>query len=183
MQTTIERPARRAGATSHRLAKPVHNVDPLTPNPGLHNFVETPEGMSAAHTLAGEDVRKLRALASAEIDRLIAFLDETDGFTMDERETDSADDEPALGSIEDHPNPYLDGTDYPGCGRDQSYWAGGSTDDCEGDEHDGREPDDDEGGEAEKEDDEPSLGWTDVETRCGRYVNNGTDLEIDEVRA
>lgn len=151
-------------------------------------------------------LENLRREAEAEIERLIAFLDETDGYSSVEFEDDDAEpgdvamraalrrygpsaagsleeDEPSLGSIEDHPNPYLDGTDYPGCGRDQSYWAGGSTDDREGDEHDGREPDDDEGGEAEKEDDEPSLGWTDVETRCGRYVNNGNDLEIDEVRA
>lgn len=39
----------------------------------------------------------LRREAEAEIERLIAFLDETDGFTMDEREADPADDEPSLG--------------------------------------------------------------------------------------
>ncbi len=46
------------------------------------------------------------------------------------------DGEPSLGSVSN----YLD----------QRSWSIGGTDDAEGDEHDGREPDDS----------EPSLGWT-----------------------
>jgi len=129
------------------------------------------KGMSA--------LARLREEAAVEIERLIGFLDETE---PDPDLEDDGDDEPSLGSIEDHPNPYRDGTDYPGCGRDQSRWAGGSTDDREGDEHDGREPDDDEGGEAEREDCEPSLGWTTTEACCGRYagaVAGAIDLEED----
>ena len=74
-------------------------------------------------------------------------------------EQDDADAEPSLGSIEDHPNGYYDGSDASGHHRSQERWAAGNRDDCEGDEHDGAEPEN-EGGEAVKEDDEPSLGWT-----------------------
>lgn len=45
---------------------------------------------------ARQRVKKLRERASAEIDRLIAFLDVSDGYTMDEREADG-DFEPGLG--------------------------------------------------------------------------------------
>jgi len=109
-----------------------------------------------------------------------ARQDVSQGSTCD-GESDDGDDEPSLGSVEDHPNPYRDGTDYPGYGRDQRRWAAGNADDREGDEHDGREPDHDEGGESEKEDDEPSLGWTDREVAFGSYpdVNGCCDLEED----
>ena len=52
------------------------------------------------------------------------------------------------------------------------------------DEHDGGEPED-EGGEAVKEDDEPSLGWT-IDgcmtglQGCDRWGNIVCDLEADE---
>ena len=42
----------------------------------------------------------------------------------------------------------------------QGQWSDGGTDDTE-DEHDGREPD---------VEDEPELGWTDLQARTGRYV-------------
>jgi hypothetical protein len=63
-------------------------------------------------------------------------------------ELDDCDDEPSLGSLSSH-GPY-----------DQSAWGrpGEGGIDAE-DEHDGSEPED-EGGEAEREDHEPSLGWT-----------------------
>ncbi|MCK1603925.1 hypothetical protein IVB02_21410 [Bradyrhizobium sp. 166] len=75
---------------------------------------------------------KLRATARAEIDRLIAFLDASDGYVMNELEAEEA--EPSLASLD--------------CRIDQTNWAGGGSADLE-DEEDGREPGDDE---------EPSLG-------------------------
>ncbi|WP_457492184.1 hypothetical protein [Tardiphaga sp. P5_C7] len=89
------------------------------------------------------------------------------GWSSD-RELDDADDEPSLGSIENHPNGYQDS----GITRSQEHWAGGNTDEredvCEdeGAEHDGREPD---------VDDEPSL--------CGIHADGlaggDRDLEAD----
>jgi hypothetical protein len=76
----------------------------------------------------------------------------------------SAEDEPALGSIEDHPNWY-DG--HRRRDRNQEHWASGNRDDREGDEHDGREPD---------VDDEPSLANTPREDAFG-VMASGTDLE------
>lgn len=66
-------------------------------------------------------------------------------------EEDQSDREPSLGSVEDHPNGYCDGSDVHRYGRTQERWAGGNRDDREGCEHDGSEPD---------VEDEPSLGWT-----------------------
>jgi hypothetical protein len=88
-------------------------------------------------------LRKLRAKAADEIDRLLEFLDAVDDTDVDSQCDDDpidADDdaEPALGSI----NPTIGGT--------QAGWAFGSDDDTE-QEHDGAEPD---------VDDEPSLGST-----------------------
>jgi hypothetical protein len=50
-------------------------------------------------------VARLRKQAALEIDRLVEFLDRTDGYSNDEREDDdeddgSADDEPSLGSLD-----------------------------------------------------------------------------------
>ncbi len=79
------------------------------------------------------------------------------------REDDDAgeangDDEPSLGSLEDHPNGYYDGSDHTG--RSQERWAHGNPcgSDCEGDEHDGWEPD---------VDNEPSLCRIHVECNGG----------------
>ena len=98
---------------------------------------------------------RLREEASHEIEKLIALLDTLDAPEADlEPDCDaeiSEDDEPSLGSVENHPNPFRSINQ-----GDQTSWAAGTNFgifnvDCEGDEHDGSEPD---------EDDEPSLGWT-----------------------
>lgn len=73
------------------------------------------------------------------IDALTAFLDEADGDTDDE---DDGADEPSLAGR---------GATYDAEYFNQEAYASGSNDDCEGDEHDGREPDVDE---------EPSLAHT-----------------------
>lgn len=122
---------------------------------------------------------RLRKEASAEIERLIAFLDASDPYVMTELE-EQQDSEPSLGWLSDgRTSPFgddleLDDADdedngdgepslgsierHPSCygvhGRnssgDQTAWTDGDTRDLE-DEHDGAEP---------GEDDEPSLGWT-----------------------
>ena len=99
----------------------------------------------------------------------------------EDAEEDDCDAEPSLGSVENHPNGYLDGSDCGRGGKTQECWASGNRDDCEGDEHDGREPEN-EGGEAVREDCEPSLGWTDAESATGRHTGWGGetyDLEVD----
>jgi hypothetical protein len=108
-------------------------------------------------------IGRLRREARDEIDRLIRFLDKTDSYMFreledavddgpvdtDELEIGEGDDEPSLGS---HVTP-SGATSYSmPVSRNGDY-------DCEGDEHDGAEPEN-EGGEAVHEDDEPSLGWT-----------------------
>lgn len=122
---------------------------------------------------------RLREKASLEVDRLLAFLDQSDPYVMTELE-EQQDPEPSLGWLSDgRASPFvedleLDDSDdedngdgepslgsierHPSCygadGRswtgDQAAWADGGTKDLE-DEHDGAEP---------PEDDEPSLGWT-----------------------
>ncbi|ABA04750.1 hypothetical protein Nwi_1489 [Nitrobacter winogradskyi Nb-255] len=84
-------------------------------------------------------VRELREMASAEIERLIAFLDASDGYTMheleaavddipcDDNELDGAGDvdgEPSLGSANPH---------EVSAGVDQRLWAVGAADDREQD--------------------------------------------------
>jgi len=94
-------------------------------------------------------------------------------------EHDNCDSEPVLAAPENHPTlPYTatgyfgDRVSYGPAGRyrdptgSQEAWSEGNSDDREGDEHDGREPDvDDEDG-ADKE---PSFGWSDEEAARGRY--------------
>jgi hypothetical protein len=58
----------------------------------------------------------------------------------------------------------------------QEQWARGGTKDLE-DEHDGAEPDDNEGGDGAKEDDEPSLGWT-LDGQGGATSPEGDECEI-----
>jgi hypothetical protein len=109
---------------------------------------------------------KLRAKASAEIERLIAFLDASDldvateleaaiddgPCDTDELEIEEGNDEPSLGSS------------GHGEGGAISYLFHAISDgsemviDCEGDEHDGREP---------------SLGWT-----VGGAIGGTSDNEI-----
>lgn len=77
--------------------RPAESLDSISP--GL-----------AAQEQARQDalltVRRLRKEASAEIERLIAFMDETDGYTGNELESDDADfeddggGEPSLGSFD-----------------------------------------------------------------------------------
>jgi len=97
---------------------------------------------------------------------------------------DGGDDEPSLASPEQHVSTPYGGWYGAGERRDdsgnQSHWAQGAVSDVEGDEHDGREPED-EGGDGAIEDDEPSLGWTSREVAFGSYVeiNGCEDLEED----
>lgn len=75
-------------------------------------------------------IHKLRREAVEEINRLIAFLDETDGDPDLEPDVDAEPDEdaePSLGSI--NPNFGI---------QSQAQWSAGCSDDTE-DEHDGRE--------------------------------------------
>lgn len=102
------------------------------------------------------DFRHWRASIEAEIERLIGILDEFDG---------DADLEPTLGSPSSDPG-------WTNRGGSQTFWAAGSTEDgeaedvCEdeGAEHDGREP---------------ALGWTDMESRYGKY-GLGVDGEQED---
>ncbi|MEY9157345.1 hypothetical protein [Bradyrhizobium japonicum] len=142
-----------------------------------------------ARQTALSDLARLRKEASAEITRLIAFLDASDPYVMTELEDgaddgpcdtdelevaegdeeDGGDHEPSLGSIERHPSCYgADGRNWSG---DQIGWAYGGTKDLE-DEHEGAEP---------GEDEEPSLGA--LEGHCDQRTawRDGTinDYELD----
>lgn len=137
---------------------PAESLDAILSGPALQELAR----QTSLQTLA-----RLRKEASAEITRLIAFLDASDPYVSTELEDDVSadmeyddpaedddpmendlDDEPSLGSIERHPSCYgPDGRNWSG---DQIAWADGGTKDLE-DEHDGAEP---------GEDEEPSLGWT-----------------------
>jgi hypothetical protein len=138
------------------------------------------------HTAAEElfqAIGRLRKDARDEIDRLIQFLDKTDDYVSRELE-DAVDDGPIDDNELDGPeNGEDDESDpaEPSLGSvgdmhfNQEQWARGGTKDLE-DEHDGREPDDDEGGDGAKEDCEPSLGWT-LNGQMG-HSNDGDDREI-----
>jgi hypothetical protein len=93
----------------------------------------------------------------------------------DDREVENEHDEPSG----DENEPSLGSLSSCYGGGDQTSWGHGGANDFE-EEHDGREPDDDQGGEGWLEDCEPSLGWTDTEAARGRYTNWGErsfDLE------
>ncbi|MCS3517063.1 hypothetical protein [Bradyrhizobium elkanii] len=103
MQTLIEMPADSAGAILSGLA------------------IQQRERETTLQRL-----RRLRREASAEIERLIAFLDASDEYVMTEREWDDCDredcfedDEPYLGSLDGH--------------YSQERWASGGSDDLEQD--------------------------------------------------
>ena len=88
--------------------------------------------MSIRHAIAQraerlDTLRRLRKEAAAEIDRLIAFLDDTGGDPDLEPDDDEPDNdaEPSLGSVHT---------------VNQLRWSSGAGDDREV-EHDGREPD------------------------------------------
>lgn len=143
------------------------------------------------------DLPRLRAEAAARVAALLDFLDATEdtdcdleangddepslGWTITgqtlcsgvepDLESEDENDEPSLGSVENHPGAFLLGR---GCS--QEGWAAGRSDDRES-EHDGCEPDvdDEDGG-----DGEPSLGWA---TQDGGSIvfgsTSGSDQEID----
>lgn len=125
---------------------------------------------------ARRKIQKLRQIAAAEIDRLLAFLDQTEG---------DADFEPLLAAPERHPSPwpgYYDRT------HDQTKWGSGSRDDREqtfGNDDD-READPADPGENESLDEdsdgEPSLGSSHQPDQtvwgCGAPSSfDGCDLE------
>jgi hypothetical protein len=115
-----------------------------------------------------------RAWSQKKREALIELLIE-----MSDVEACDADLEPILASVE---------------ATNQTKWASGNQDDREGDpgcddredvcedegaEHDGREPDNDDGGEAEKEDNEPSLGWTCAASEGNGAWGSDNDREAD----
>ena len=124
-------------------------------------------------------VARLRKEASAEIERLLAFMDASDPYANTELELNGDEDDasfPESGSRacspmeddeeSDEPEPSLGSTGH-GSGGPISYSApvvraaGELIHDCEGDEHDGREPDEaDNEPSAGFDTGEPSLGWT-----------------------
>jgi hypothetical protein len=127
---------------------------------------------------------RLRKEAMDEIDRLLTFLDalgdcDEDSAIDDDPCDGDPDAEPALGWTDmesrwGKPVVRPDGEDEPVLGSvvatDQTTWASGNQDDREGDGcADDREGDEEQhGGEALRENDEPSLGWTDEEVAGGR---------------
>lgn len=156
-QTTIERPADSTGAISPRSATPLAKRAKKRTG-GSPYPVERHARQRCQRHAAMAELRRIRAEAEAEVERLLALLDQIDGYP---------DDEPSLGFIENHPKgfetrPYRFAYATDEGRQDIGH---GSDDDCEGDEHDGREPDGDaeDGG-----DDEPSLGWTSGEAARGR---------------
>ena len=129
---------------------------------------------------ATKRVASLRKKATAEIDRLIEFLDQSDEYVTSELELedddDDREDEPSLGSVDRamDQNHWKGATFVPVYNHDlelddadtepllgsvathdhlsQDYWAQGNRDDREGDGcADDREED--------RADDEPALGW------------------------
>jgi hypothetical protein len=116
---------------------------------------------------AFQAIGRLRREARDEIHRLIQFLDKTDDYVSRELE-DAVDDNACDDNELDGPENGEDEDSDPAepslgslssSGGDQTHWGKFGSGDLE-DEHDGAEPDDNEGGDGAKEDDEPSLGWT-----------------------
>ena len=129
-------------------------------------------------------IGRLRKDASDEIDRLIQFLDKTDDYVSQELE-DAVDDGPIDDNELDGPENGEDEESDPAepslgslssSGGDQTHWGKFGRDDFE-DEHDGAEPDDDEGGDGAREDDEPNLGWT-LNGQGGGTSAEGDDCEV-----
>lgn len=138
---------------------------------------------------------RLRQAAADEVERLLAFLDATDGDpdleALDEPtlaevrkaacryRDEQEDEEPSLGFTENHPDCHDtgDGWRFPyRCGSGNQTHPQGNDDDREGCEHDGREPDcdDEDGG-----DDEPSLGWTPAEAGVGGVYAGSMGQMVD----
>lgn len=92
--------------------------------------------LSPAQLAALMDLDTLKREAEAEVERLIAFLDMVDGYTLSELDEavddvpcDSDEMEPSLGSV----------CAYDSTSQDGGNWSAGGLCDLE-DEHDGREP-------------------------------------------
>jgi hypothetical protein len=131
-------------------ADSVHSTPPT--NTSANNVKSQEKALArqaAQRQRALKRLRKLRARAADEINRLLEFIDAVDDTDVDSQcdddPLDDADAEDSLGFLEHHP------TTWSGNGRDRSgnqeRLRAGSAGDFE-DEHDDREP---------GEDDEPSL--------------------------
>jgi hypothetical protein len=152
-------------------------------------------------------IGRLRKEARDEIHRLIGFLDTTDDYVSRELE-DQVDDGPCdtdelemgwtgvtAGSANMPNESWIDEGEADGGGgdandepslagtvaTDQSHWNSGNDDDREGDGcADDRESDElQHGGEAVREDDEPSLGWTPTEAARGRAYAGAFGQSVD----
>lgn len=126
----------------------------------------TSPGLAAQERAREKALRRLSRLrkrASAEIERLIAFLDASDSYVATELEDDISadleevgDDEPSLGS--------------PDRSTDQSRWAGS-----------GGSPRDAIDYELDRADDEPSLGWAEEEPAHGHYAGvTPSTVDVEE---
>jgi hypothetical protein len=135
---------------------------PAAEKPQESLYLPTPTTPDEAFKAIG----RLRREARDEIDRLIQFLDQTDNHMEREEAVDDVacdDNELELGEGDEEPS--LGSHVLPSGAVSYSMPISRNGDlDCEGDEHDGREPD---------VDDEPSLSSTDG--RCG----DDKDLEAD----
>src|SRR5581483_7679648 len=147
MDQPLERPAESAGVISDQLA-----------------------AQERTRQKAIRRVSKLRQKASAEIERLILFLDASDPYVMTELEDasegegETCEDEGA--DIENDGEPSLGFLDHQ-TNQSTRRLCQGLADDRE-DEHDGREPDVDDEDAVDKE---PAFGWTDEEAARGSYPN------------
>jgi hypothetical protein len=142
-------------------------------------------------------IARLRREAAEEIEKLLNFLDASDQYVttelendgdqndasyptsgshcahpMEDDEEDGTETEPSLASVHDHPNGYYDGTDKSGRRRSQENWAGGNSDDCEGDAV-GEDDEESYDREDDRSDHEPSLGWTER-----GVLGDGQDMEL-----
>ena len=157
-------------------ADSVHSTPPTNTSAPLDSARELETGLAIQQrereaTL--RDLARLRKEASAEIDRLLAFLDASDEYAAEEREPDGDeldasfpesgsrmctpgedDEEDDFGEDGSDDEPSL-GSGATGEWSTQGRWALPGTDDME-DEHDGAEP---------SEDDEPSIGYD-----CSRII-------------
>lgn len=114
-----------------------------------HSHPHNPAAAAAQDRRAGkarQRIKNLREMACAEIDRLIAFLDASDGYSMDEREEavddipcdydeleESGDEhEPSLAAFERHPS-VCGPESFRSRIGDQTNWTEGNTDDREED--------------------------------------------------
>lgn len=72
------------------------NMHVIRPDLAVDSISPQPATQQRRAEKTRQRVRALRKRASEEIERLIAFMDATDGYTVHERE-EAVDDEPSLG--------------------------------------------------------------------------------------